>query len=736
MKKIILYIITLTLCFYSCKQEQKEPVDYVNTHIGNISILLVPTFPTTHLPNSMVRMIPARAEFTSDRIAGFPLNVPAHRRGEVLYLMPYCGDELGIDVRMNYRYDQEVSEPYEYSVFLDDHEILMRFAPAARGAVFTLDFEKGGGRYVMLRTNGNGELQINGNVIRGYEDFHGTKHYVYLEFEQNPIDVNSCDSNNIKSCFAHFDDNVNQVRLRYGVSYISEEQARKNMENEILDFDVDKLAQKARTKWNQVLGKIAVEGATEDQKTVFYTSLYRVYERMINISEDGKYYSAFDHKVHEDEGIPFWTDDWTWDTFLAHHPLHTILDPKAQGEKVTSYIRMCEQSPEKWMPTFPYTAGDDHAMNGNHAAVIFADALCKNIEFDVEKAFQGMKNTILTESIIPWYRGPKTELDTFYDQNGWFPGLYPGEEETVPQVNSFEKRQCVAVTLGASYDDWSIAQLAKYLNKTEDYDFFMKRAFNYRNLFNKETLFFHPKDEKGNFIKPFDYLFSGGIGCRDYYDEGNAWMYFGYVHHNIADLIDLCGGNQAFANKLDEMYVADLTRAKWQFYCAHPDATGNVGQFVMGNEPNFHVPYLYNYVGQPWKTQKRIRMLLESWFRNDLMGIPGDEDGGGMTAFVVFSQLGFYPVSPGMPIYTIGSPIFTKSCIELDNGKQFIIEAKDTSWDNKYIQSATLNGKLLNRSWFTHEELINGGTLTLQMGNRPNKEWGIETPPPSANNYK
>jgi predicted alpha-1,2-mannosidase len=251
-------------------------------------------------------------------------------------------------------------------------------------------------------------------------------------------------------------------------------------------------------------------------------------------------------------------------------------------------------------------------------------------------------------------------------------------------------------------------------------------------LFNTETGFFFFLDKDGKFIEPFDYIFSGGIGSRDYYDENNAWTYIWDVHHNIVDLIALFGGNQPFTDKLDRLFVEDLKMSKWQYYAVQPDATGNVGQFVMGNEPSFHIPYLYNYAGQPWKTQKRIRMLLESWFRNDLIGIPGDEDGGGMSAFVVFSCLGFYPVSPGIPVYTIGSPIFTRSSIKLANGKTFTVEAKNSSWSNKYIQSATLNGRPLNRTWFTHDDLISGGTLVLVMGNRPNERWGLESPPPSA----
>lgn len=737
MKKIFLFAALFGFVFSGCREaaveiREKEPVDYVNTRIGNISILLVPTFPVTHLPNSMLRMIPAHTEFVTDRMHGLPLNVPSHRQGDVLYLMPYCGDPEGLTPDLNYRYDQEESRPYQYSVYLDDYGITANFAPAERAGVFSLTFEEAGERYVMLRTVGDGELHVSDNTMYGYENYRGAKHYFYLEFDRDPVDRGHKDTVNRKACYAGFGSEVDQVRLRYGVSYISEEQARKNMEKEVSGYNPAVLARAARKKWNKTLGKIKVEGATEDQKTVFYTSLYRAHERMVNISEDGQYYNGFDGKVHPDEGIPFWTDDWIWDNYLALHPLQIILNPKAEEEKLASYIRMWEHSPEKWMPTFPCVFGDAHCMNGNHAAVMFADALCKGLKFDVAKAYEGMKNTVLNETMIPWARAPKTELDEFYHQNGWFPALHPGEEETVPVVNSFEKRNAVAVTLAASYDDWAIAQMARHLEDKEGYRFFLDRSLNYRKLFNKETGFFHPKDKDGQFIEPFDYIFSGGIGARDYYDENNAWTYIWDVHHGITDLIDLFGGYKPFIDKLDQLFVEDLKLPKWQYYAIHPDATGSVGQFVMGNEPSFHIPYLYNYAKQPWKTQKRIRMLLESWFRNDLMGIPGDEDGGGMTAFVVFSQLGFYPVTPGIPVYTIGSPIFKKSTIKLDNGKTFTVIAENASRSNKYIQSATLNGHPLDQTWFKHEDLVNGGTLKLVMGNRPNKSWGLDIAPPTA----
>ena len=223
------------------------------------------------------------------------------------------------------------------------------------------------------------------------------------------------------------------------------------------------------------------------------------------------------------------------------------------------------------------------------------------------------------------------------------------------------------------------------------------------------------------------------MGAREYYGENNGWVYRWDVPHNVADLISLMGGNEQFIANLDRTFTEPLGRSKYAFYAKLPDHTGNVGQFSMANEPSLHVPYLYNYAGQPWKTQKRIRQMLKTWFRNDLMGIPGDEDGGGMTSFVVFSSLGFYPVTPGLPAYTIGSPLFTDAKITLSNGAVFEIEAKNASDDNKYIQSATLNDKEWNKSWFSHDDLMSGGKLVLVMGNKPNKTWasGAEDVPPS-----
>ena len=275
--------------------------------------------------------------------------------------------------------------------------------------------------------------------------------------------------------------------------------------------------------------------------------------------------------------------------------------------------------------------------------------------------------------------------------------------------------------------------MANALGKTEEAAYYLECARNYRNVYRAETGFFHPKDKDGKWIEPFDYRFSGGMGARDFYGENNGWVYRWDVPHNVADLVNLMGGKEQFVANLDQTFTEPLGRSKFSFYAQLPDHTGNVGQFSMANEPSLHIPYLYNYAGQPWKTQKRIRQMLKTWFRNDLMGVPGDEDGGGMTSFVVFSSLGFYPVTPGSASYNIGSPLFTNAKITLSNGKIFEIEAINASEENKYIQSATLNGQEWNKPWFSHDDIKNGAKLTLVMGNQPNKSWGStdDAVPPS-----
>lgn len=721
-----------------------SPVDYVNPYIGNISHLLVPTFPTIQLPNSLMRVYPERADFTGDRLNGLPIIVTNHRERSAFNFTPFQGDAKALRPVAPLSYDLEKITPYRYQVYLDEAQIHVDFAPSHQSAVYRLQFEQNEPTHLVFNSR-KGALKVEGNTVQGFQYIDNkTKIYLYVELDKAPEKAGVLASSAVDyakqsaegenaAVVLSYASGVGEIGVRYGISLIDEAQAKKNLAREIKDYSVATIAEAGRAIWNETLGKIAIEGGTEDERTVFYTSLYRTYERPVCLSEDGRYYSAFDGKVHEDGGRPFYTDDWLWDTYRATHPLRVLIEKEKEGDILNSFVLMAEQMGTGWMPTFPEITGDTRRMNSNHGVATIIDAYRKGLRtFDLSKAYDVCKAGIEEKTLIPWSAKPAGWLDDFYKEHGYIPALRPGEKETVPNVSIWEKRQPIAVTLGTSYDQWCLSQIAEELGKDDEAKHYLKCSYNYRNVFNPDTRFFHPKDKKGKFITPVDYRYDGGLGARDYYDENNGYIYRWDVQHNIGDLVQLIGGNEIFCAALDSMFNTPLGKSKWEFYSTLPDHTGNVGMFSMANEPCLHIPYLYNYAGAPWRTQKRIRSLLDMWFRNDLMGVPGDEDGGGMTAFVVFSQMGFYPVTPGMPSYNIGSPVFRYVKVELGDGKYFEIKAHNASPENKYIQSARLNGKEWNQPWFSHEDIANGGILELEMGPKANKQWGVATPPPSA----
>ncbi|NDP27056.1 MAG: glycoside hydrolase family 92 protein [Flavobacterium sp.] len=714
----------------------KDPVDYVNPYMGNISHLLVPTYPTIHLPNSFLRVYPERRDYTGELLNGLPMVVTSHRGSSAFNLCPFQGEEKNIKSIINYSYDQEKLTPYSYAVNLDEQQIKVDFGLSHQSAAYDFQFKKNKAVYIILNSK-QGEMNWNGNAISGFQLLENdTKVYLYLVPEMLPELISSINkgilqtANTAKgqnaSLVLKYPQGTKKLTLRYGISFIDINQAKRNLEREINSKTVTDLQQEGRKIWNASLGKIKIEGGDTNDKSVFYTSLYRCFERSVCISEDGRYYSAFDKSIHQDKGRPFYTDDWIWDSYRALHPLNALIEPKKEEDILNSFVLMAEQMDHLWMPTFPEITGDSRRMNSNHGVASIIDAYRKGLRnFDFNKAYLACKGAIEEKTLAPWSGKPAGALDLFYKKQGYFPALEVGEVEKVPEVHPFESRQPVAVTLGTSFDEWCLSQIAEELGKKEEAAYFEKASFNYRNLFNPKTKFFHPKDKNGKFIEPFDYISSGGMGARKYYGENNGWIYRWDVQHNIPDLIQLMGGNDAFVKNLDTMFVTPLGKSKFEFYAQLPDHTGNVGQFSMANEPSLHIPYLYNFAGQPWKTQKSIRKLLSEWFRNDLMGVPGDEDGGGLSAFVVFSQLGFYPVTPGVPVYSIGSPVFETSSIQFENGKNFKVVAKNYAPENKYIQSATLNGEVWYNPWFSHDAIKNGGVLELTMGDEPNKLWGI-----------
>ena len=663
------------------------PVDWVDPTIGATSHMLVPAYPTVSVPFGMYRFTPPAPWFTVDEFDEVPLFLPSHRAA-CLFAMRFGEGRLTFDNRK--------VTPYSFCADVDSHCFDLKLVPTAKGAAIRFGGEGYAADKVSFRA---AKSSRKGNVVRLEDSFRGVAAHFYGEVSGE-----------------------GGRELRFAVSWISQEQAEANFRAELAGRTFDELESAARRAWNDALGRIAVEGADDSRKRVFYTALYRCHERMVDVTEGGRF-RGWDGNVHEANGRRF-TDDWSWDTYRALHPLFCILDQEMQRDRLNSYLAMASETNEGWVPTFPGIGGDGHSMNSFHPASMFLDACAKGVQgVDWKGAWRALAHTERTASRLPWHRGPRTKLDELHDRLGYFPALQPDEQETMwPEGHStWEKRQPVAVTLGYAYDAWCIAELGRRAGVAADdiAEFERKAKFN-RNLFNPETRFFHPKDARGEWVRGVDYTLGGGLGARMYYDENNGWTYAWDAQHDIPWLVGAHGGPERFRADLDALFNASLGAQPWEYVARLPDATGRIGQFVAGNEPGFHIPYLYNYCGHPEKTQKRIRQVLDAWFRDDAMGLPGDEDGGGMSAFVVFSMLGFYPVTPGLAEYQLGSPVFDKATVKLPGGGAFTIIARGASQGAKYWTSAAVGGKPLVGTALSHADVAAGKTLEFTMSRRPN----------------
>jgi predicted alpha-1,2-mannosidase len=741
------------------KRLEKQPVDYVDPNIGGIGQLLTATVPYVQWPHGMARIAPITTpgitdRYLADKIYGFPVG-PA-------VLMTSTGD-VGTNratYASDFDHDLETAKPYYYAVDLQTWQIRTELTATQQATYYRFTFPSSAHAHVAISFEDYADLSvIDSHTIEGSQRVFGpvaqlanadgeTREYFYAVFSR-PLSTyetwqdgkRSHDAKQTGDHIGFVSDlptrSGDRIEVRVGISYIGTEQARRNLEREIPDWRFEETKAKTRAIWNDALSGITVTGGTERQRTIFYTALYRSLGRMTNITEDGQYFSGYDHKVHEAQGHDFYVDDGLWDTYRSLHPLQLLLNGKRQEDMVRSYIRMYEQS--GWLNSFPSAAGEQVPMIGHHAAELILDTYVKGYrDFDLDQAYEAMRKNATQATMIPWRRGPLTGLDRVYFEKGFFPALAKGESETVPEVNG-EKRQAVSVTLENSYDDWCVAQLARTLGKHNDELYFTKLAHNYENTFNSEIGFMAPKTSDGRWVQDFDAKLGGGQGGRDYFTEMDAWVYTFAVQHDIAGLIGLMGGRDAFNAKLDRLFAEQYGTSKFQFLGQFPDATGLVGLYAQGNEPSLHIPYLYDFSGQPWKTQYRVRQLMDVWYSDGPLGLPGDDDGGAVSSWYVLSAMGFYPVCPGSPVYEIGSPIFERTIIRMGNGKRFTIVANHVSARNKYIQSAELNGKPLDRAWFPHADIADGGTLVLEMADHPSLQWGRspqEAPPSmSAPNF-
>jgi predicted alpha-1,2-mannosidase len=749
---LVLFVL-MTGGIFAQVNRQKEPVDYVSPNIGGIGQLLTATVPYVQRPHGMARLAPITTpgitdRYLADRIFGFPVGAAT--------LMASDG-EVGTGPETyasDFDHDFETATPYYYQADLQTWGIKSEFTAAEQAAYYRFTFPASSHAHLTLYEGEDAKLEVIGeDTVQGSQRIVGTvgktsdtdkqtREYFYAKFSRPLNSYQTWKGNDLSHAAEQTGDNVGivtgiattageQIEVRVGISYISTEQARKNLEREIPRWTFDRVKLQTRAAWNSALTGIEVTGGTERQRTIFYTSLYRSLGRMTDITEDGKYFSGYDHAVHDAEGHDFYIDDGLWDTYRSLHPLQLLLNAKQQEDMVRSYVRMYEQS--GWLPSFPSVAGDQAVMIGHHAAPFILDVYAKGYrDFDVEKAYSAIRKNATEATMLPWNRGPLTSLDHVYFEKGFFPALGWGQNETVPEVTP-ERRQAVSVTIENSYDDWCAAQLARAIGNQKDAEYFAKLAHNYQNVFNTKTGFMAPKDADGHWVGHFDPKLGGGQGGRDYFTEVDSWLYTFGVQYDVAGTINLMGGREAFNAKLDRLFVEQYGTSKYQFLNQFPDATGLVGLYAQGNEPSFHIPYLYDFSGQPWKTQRRVRQLMDVWYGDGPLGVPGDDDGGETSSWYVLSALGFYPVCPGSPVYEIGSPLFARSIIRLGNGKLFTILANNVTARNKFIQSARLNGKSLNRAWFPHSAIANGGELILEMGDKPNTGWGSapENAPPS-----
>jgi predicted alpha-1,2-mannosidase len=732
---------------------QREPVDYVSPNIGTIGQMLTATVPYVQRPFGMARLAPITTpgvtdRYLADKIYGFPAGSAT--------LMASVGktETDPAAYASDFDHDFETATPYYYEADLQTWKIKAEFTASEEAAYYRFTFPASAHSHLALTMGDSADLEVTGeNTVQGSQRIVGpvgtisnsggqTREYFYAVFSRPLNGFQTWGKEALSHSARQAGDNIGivsdtattageQIEVRVGISYISTDQARRNLEREIPGWGFDRVRSQTRVIWNSALSAIDVTGGTERQRVIFYTALYRSLGRMTDITEDGKYFSGYDHAVHEAQGHDFYVDDGLWDTYRSLHPLQLLLNARQQQDMVRSYLRMYEQS--GWLPSFPSAAGDQAVMIGHHAAEFILDVYAKGYrDFDVKEAYAATRKNATEATMIPWSRASLTPLDRVYFDKGFFPALKWGESETIPDVTP-ERRQAVSVTIENSYDDWCVGQFALALGKQKEASYFGKLANNYQNLFNPEIGFMAPKDADGNWVAHFDPKLGGGQGGRDYFTEVNAWLYTFGVQHDVPGLIQLLGGRDAFNTKLDRLFVEQYGTSKYRFLDQFPDATGLVGQYAQGNEPSFHIPYLYDFSGQPWKTQRRVRQLMEVWYGDGPLGVPGDDDGGETSSWYVLSALGFYPVCPGSPVYEIGSPIFAKSIIRLGNGKLFTILANHVSSRNKYIQSAQLNGKPLIGAWFLHSAVANGGTLVLEMGDRPNILWGSapEDAPPS-----
>lgn len=495
----------------------------------------------------------------------------------------------------------------------------------------------------------------------------------------------------------HFDfetEDNEAIKIKFALSPVSMTGAVENMKAEIPGWDFDAVKAETQANWQKELEKITVETIKDTDLVNFYTAMYHAFlGPTVYMDTDGQY-MGLDRNIHKADGFTNYTSFSLWDTYRALHPFFNIVQQERNADMVSSMLAHHDQSVHHMLPIWSHYANENWCMIGYHSASVLADAIVKgNVDFDAEHALDAAVET----AKVRYFDGIGAYMDMGY----------------VPEDVSGAS---VSKTLEYAYDDWAIAQAAKKLGKDDIYKEFMKRSENYKNVYDESIGFMRPRLKDGSFKKQFDELDTHGQG----FIEGNSWNYSLYVPHDPAEMIKMMGGKEKFTAHLDSLFTMDLPD-KYFENTEDISREGIIGNYVHGNEPSHHVPYLYNWTNDPWKTQDKIRLILESKFQTGSDGLSGNDDFGQMSAWYLFSTMGFYPVAPGSPDYALGSPAIEEATIHLDNGKTFTVKTRNQGEKNVYVRNVELNGEKLETPFITHEQIMNGGTLTFYMSRRPNK---------------
>lgn len=695
------------------------------------------TYPGAQAPFGMVQLSPDNGLPGWDRIAGYfyPDSTIAgfshtHLSGtgagdlyDISFMpvtLPYKEAPYPLGIHSKFSHDSEQAYAGYYKVTLEDYKIDVELTATERTGIQRYTFP-GGDAAVILNltkamnwdaTTDAGIEIIDSVTVKGYRMSTGwaRDQRVYFAsrfsrpFESVDIDtVPLMDGNGkttggkgIIATFNYKTTPGGQLVISTAISGVDENGALNNLIAEAPEDNFDKYLAETTKKWDKELGLIAVEGGTPDEQTSFYTALYHsMLAPTIYSDVDGRYFGP-DKKIHNADGWTNYSSFSLWDTYRAAHPLYTIVDPEADGDMVNSFLAFYDQHGR--LPVWNFWGGETDMMLGYHSVPVIVDAYLKGIGgFDAEKALDACIATANDDE----YRGIG-----LYKSLGYVP------YNVVDPYNS--ENWSLSRTLEYAFDDYCIAVMADKMGKKELANEFYKRSQNYKNTYNPATGFFQPRDDKGNWqpdFKPEEYT--------PHISESNAWHYFWSVQHDIPGLISLTGGKEAFSAKLDSMFtVGPKENEELPLF-----STGMIGQYAHGNEPSHHVIYLYNKVGQPWKTAKYAHEVLTKLYKNTPDGLCGNEDMGQMSAWYVLSAMGFYPVNPVCGQYEIGSPLFNQVKISLPEGKAFTLTAKNLSDENIYVKSVTIDGKPWNKSYITHQQIIDGANVELEMTSEEGNVW-------------